>query len=239
MIKKLRFLPRCFLLIQRGFCYNKTTMIKSINKVIKILILSDVALITGLGFVAPIFAIFLTQNIQGGNVAVAGFAAAIYWIVHSVVMIPFGKYLDKNHGEKDDLWFIIIGNLLAALAVFGYLFSYLPWHIYILQGIYGLGMGMNVPGYTAIFTRHIDKGKEAFDWSVRGTLVGIGAGVAGALGGIVAQNFGFKTLFVSVTIFILLSAFLPFLISKEMRAKDKKMPVVPEIKTIQPPAPKE
>jgi len=37
------------------------------NKVIKVLILSDVALLTGLGFVAPIFAIFLTKQIQGGN----------------------------------------------------------------------------------------------------------------------------------------------------------------------------
>jgi len=214
-------------------------MIFSINKVIKFLILSDVALLTGLGFIAPIFAIFLTENIKGGNIEVAGFAAAIYWIVKSIVIIPFGRYLDKNHGEKDDLLFIIIGNLLAALAVFGYIFSRLPWHIYFLQGIYALGMGMNIPGYTAIFTRHIDKGREAFDWSVRGALIGVGTGVAGALGGIVASRFGFNILFIAVGIFILLSAFLPFLISKEIRTKDKKMPVVPEIKTIQPPAPKE
>ena len=214
-------------------------MIFSINKVIKFLILSDVALLSGLGFIAPIFAIFLTENIKGGNIEVAGFAAAIYWIVKSIVIIPFGRYLDKNHGEKDDLLFIIIGNLLAALAVFGYIFSRLPWHIYFLQGIYALGMGMNIPGYTAIFTRHIDKGREAFDWSVRGALIGVGTGVAGALGGIVASRFGFNILFIAVGIFILLSAFLPFLISKEIRTKDKKMPVVPEIKTIQPPAPKE
>lgn len=214
-------------------------MIKSINKVIKILILSDLALLTGLGFIAPIFAIFLTENIKGGNIEVVGFAAAIYWIVKSIVIIPFGRYLDKNHGEKDDLWFIVIGNLLAALAVFGYIFSYLPWHIYFLGALYAIGMGMNIPGYTAIFTRHIDKGREAFNWSVRGALIGMGTGVAGALGGVIAYRFGFNILFIGVTIFILLSAFLPFLISKEMRAKDKKMPVVPEIKTIQPPAPKE
>jgi MFS family permease len=214
-------------------------MIFSINKVIKLLILSDVALLTGLGFIVPIFAIFLTENIKGGNIEVAGFAAAIYWIVKSLVIIPFGKYLDRGPGEKDDLWFIIIGNLLAALAVFGYIFSRLPWHIYFLQGIYALGMGMNIPGYTAIFTRHIDKGREAFDWSVRGALIGVGTGVAGALGGIVASRFGFNILFIGVGIFILLSAFLPFLISKEMRTRDKKMPAVPEIKIIQPPAPKE
>lgn len=210
-----------------------------INKVIKILILSDMALLSGLGFVAPIFAIFLTKNIQGGNIEVAGFAAAIYWVVHSAVMIPFGKYLDKNHGEKDDLWFIIIGNALAAGAVVGYIFSRLPWHIYVFQAIYGLGMGMNMPGYTAIFTRHIDKGREAFEWSTRGTSVGIGSGVAGALGGIIAQSFGFNILFIGVTFFILLSAFLPILISKQMRSRDGKTPIVPQVKTIEPPAPKQ
>jgi MFS family permease len=216
---------------------NKYMM--AINRVIKILILSDVALLTGLGFVVPIFAIFLTENIQGGNVEVAGFAAAIYWIVNSLVIIPFGKYLDKNHGEKDDLWFVIIGNLLAAGVVFGYIFSRLPWHIYLLQAIYAIGMGMNIPGYTAIFTRHIDKGKEAFDWSVRGALIGVGTGVAGALGGMVAHKFGFNILFIGVGIFILLSAFLPLLVSKEMMSKDKKISKVPKRKVIQLPAPKE
>lgn len=211
----------------------------SINKVIRILILSDAVLLTGMGFVAPIFAIFIANNIQGGDVRVAGFAAATYWIVLSAVLIPFGKYLDKNHGEKDDLWFIVIGNTLAALAVFGYIFAKFPWHVYLLQAIYGIGMAMNIPGYTAIFTRHIDKGKEASSWSVRATFVGMGAGIAGSLGGIVAYRFGFKTLFLGIGVILLLSALLPLLIQKELKLKDKKMPLVPETKTLQPPAPKE
>ncbi len=212
-------------------------MIFSINKVIKFLILSDIALLSGLSFVTPIFAIFLTENIKGGNIEVVGFAAAIYWIVQSVVIIPFGQYLDKNHGEKDDLWFVIIGNLLAALVVFGYVFARLPWHIYFLQGIYALGMGMNIPGYAAIFTRHIDKDKEAFDWSVRAALVGIGAGLAGALGGIIAHNFGFNILFVGVGIFILLGTFLPLLILREMKPRDGEV-IISKTKMFRPPAPK-
>lgn len=210
-----------------------------INKVIKILILSDLMLLTGLGFAAPIFAIFLTNHIQGGNVKVAGFAAAVYWIVQCLVVIPAGKYLDKNHGEKDDLLFIVIGNILAALAVFGYIFSRLPWHIYFLQAVYALGMGMNIPGFTAIFTRHIDKGKEAFSWSARAALIGFGAGVAGALGGIIANRFGFRTLFLGAGILLLFSAALPFLISKEVIPKDKKVPKVPEVKILPPLTPKE
>ena len=98
---------------------------------------------------------------------------------------------------------------------------------------------MNVPGYTAIFTRHIDKDQEALDWSVRSCLIGIGAGASGALGGIIANRFGFNTLFICVGIFILLSAFLPFLISKEMRPKDKKTIRIPPGKGIRPSYPKE
>ena len=191
------------------------------NKVIKILILSDVALLTGLGFITPIFAIFLSENIKGGGAKVAGFAAAIYWIVESLVVIPFGKYLDKNHGEKDDLIFVIVGCILAGISVLFYIFSYLPWHIYLLQVIYAIGMGMNIPGYTAIFTRHIDRGKEAFEWSVRSSLVGFSTGIAGALGGIIASNFGFNVLFIGVAIFVLISAFIPVSIYKNMMPTKK------------------
>ena len=116
-----------------------------INKVIKILILSDVALISGFGFITPIFAIFLTDRIEGGNVEVAGYAAAIYWIVMSLVVIPLGRYLDKNHGEKDDLWFIIIGRFsnlwlsffLSALAYLSFTNSLRSGHGHEHPGVYG------------------------------------------------------------------------------------------------------
>ncbi len=212
---------------------------KLINKVIKILILSDVALVSGFGFISPIFAIFLTERIQGGNVEVVGYAAAIYWIVMSLVVIPFGRYLDKNHGEKDDLFFIIIGNILAASVVFAYIFSRLPWHIYFLQVFYAIGMGMNVSAYAAVFTRHIDKGKEASNWSIRAALIGVGAGMAGALGGIIAHRFGFNVLFILAIIFILFSAFLPFFIYKQIYPKDKKTIRTLPGKGIRPPYPKE
>lgn len=191
-------------------------MIKSINKVIKILIFSDLALLSGIGFVTPIFAIFLTERIEGGNVEVAGFAAAIYWIVKSIVVIPLGRYLDRKEGEKDDIYFVIFGNILAALAVFGYIFAYLPWHIYILEAIFGFGMAMNIPGYMAVFTRYIDPGREAFSWSVRTAFESVGTGAAGALGGIIAYRFGFDILFIMVMIFIFFSAILPYFIFKEI-----------------------
>ena len=214
-------------------------MLKSVNKVIKIMIASDVALLTGFGFMTPIFAIFIAQRVTVGDMAeaarVAGFAMAVYWGFKSVLQIPFGKYLDKNYGEKDDLYFVIIGNFLAALSVFGYIFSSQSWHIYILQGIYSLGMAMNIPGWTAIFSRHLDKGQEAFEWATRSTVIGIGAGAAGALGGMVASTFGFNILFIGVGIFVLASGLFPFLISKDIYLRKRKLPPVPTTKALQEP----
>jgi len=202
-----------------------------INKIIKVLILADIALVGGFGFVAPIFAIYVTDQIEGGNIEMIGYAAAIFLIVKSIFVIPFGRYLDKNHGEKDDVWFIIISTILASAVVFGYIFSRFAWHIYCLQVLYGIAMAMNVPAYTAVFTRHIDKGKEAFDWSVRSCLLGIGAGIAGALGGLIANRFGFNVLFFGVGSLILLGALFPLLIRKEISLSDKRALRIPEVKT--------
>lgn len=186
------------------------------NKVIRILILADVALLTGFGFILPIFAIFVTEQIQGGDVRVIGFVTFIYWIILSLVLIPCGRYLDKTKGEKDDLYFIIIGIVLSIVAVFGLIFAFLPWHLYLLWSIYAIGMGIYFPGYMAIFTRHIDKGKEALSWSTRMALVGMGMGIAGILGGTVVYYFGFNVLFFGIIILLLISIIFPLLILKEL-----------------------
>ena len=104
----------------------------------------------------------------------------------------------------------------------------MPWHIYVLQAIYGLGMAMNIAGWPAIFTRHIDKGREAFEWSTRSTLVGVGAGISGALGGIIITEFGFEILFISIGIFGLIGAFLPILIWNDVISIKR---IKPKIKT--------
>ncbi len=183
-----------------------------------------------MGFLTPIFAIFLTQNIQGATIQTAGLAAGIYWVVNSLAMIPIGKYLDKKEGERDDLLAVIWGNILTALVALGYIFSRETWHIYFLQAVYGFGMALNIPAYTAIFSRHLDKGKEAYVWGFRGAATGIVIGIAEGVGGIIAHRFGFNVLFIAAAVIVLASAILLFLISKEMKKKDKgTVPILPGI----------
>ncbi len=198
-----------------------------INRVIRTLIASDFLLQSGWGLIGPIFAIFLTKQIQGGSLEMVGFIAATYWIAKSVVQPFIAHFLDVKRGERDDFRFLISGMYLANLIPLGYAFSTQPWHIFTLEIIHGLAMACVVPSWAGIFTRHIDKGWEAFSWSIESTGIGFAAAFAAAFGGVLATFLGFKVVFVMVSIFGLISSSVLLLIRHQIFPKDHFAPRVP------------
>jgi len=204
---------------------------KRINKVIKVMVFSDLALLFGWGLVNPILAIYIVGSIKGGDTKVVGIAVGIYWLVKSVLQVPIAHYLDKNHGEKDDYYALIGGTLLASFTPLGFIFATLPWHMYVLQGVHALGMAMAIPSWSGIFTRHIEKGREAFCWSLDSSALGIGAGIAGIIGGTIAKIFGFTPLFIGVSVLGIVAALLFLLIRKDL------LPKVPEERVFPMPKP--
>lgn len=198
-------------------------MPKVINKIVGVLIFSDFFLNLGWGLLSPIFAIFILENIAkdpSRAAEIAGFSALFYWITKSFLEIPIGRYLDEKHGEKDDFWFMTIGLFVVALVPIGYLFATEPWHIYLFQILHAIGMAMALPSWLAIFTRHIDKGKEAFEWSMETTSIGAGAGIAGGVGGVIASILGFKILFIFVSILTLVAAILLLFVKNHVFTRD-------------------
>ncbi len=198
-----------------------------INKIVKMLIVSDFFLNSGWGLMGPIFAIFIVKNIAVGNIAeaakVAGFSALCFWITKSLLQIPIGRYLDKNHGERDDFWFMVLGTFMMALVPIGYLLSTQPWHIYALQFFYAIAAALNFPSWSAIFTRHIDRGKEAVEWGTHSTVSGLGVGIAGGLGGIAVAYFGFASVFIFVSMFSVLAGFLLLTLRQDISFRNKKV----------------
>jgi len=202
-------------------------MFKSINKVIQILITSDFLLQSGWGLIGPIFAIFLTKQIQGGDLKMVGFVAATYWLTKSIVQPFIAHRLDRKYGEKDDFNFLVVGMYIANLIPLGYAFSSQPWHIFTLEFIRAIAMACVVPTWAAIFTRHIDRGREAFSWSLESTGIGFAAAFAGALGGILASILGFKIVFVLVSLFGIISSSVLLLIRNQIFPKDHFAPRIP------------
>ena len=192
-----------------------------VNKIVRILIYSDFLLISAFGFLSPIFAIFLTQQLVGGSIQVAGFATTAYWLVKSIVQIPAAKYIDARRGERDAFWLLIIGSVLTSVIPFLYLFARMPWHIYTLQAILGIGAAISFPGWFAIFTRHVDKFKEGFEWSLHSVAIGLGFAGTAALGGILAERFGFAMIFILVGIASALGTVVLFVIRKDILRSDR------------------
>lgn len=202
----------------------------SVNKIVKTLVETDLFFVSSFGLIAPIFAIFITKQIQGGDVKVVGFAAGIYWILKSILQIPIGRLLDKIGGEKDDLYFLVAGYFITALVPFGYIFSHLPWHIYILEAIHSIGMALAIPAWAAMFTRHIDKGQEALEWGMESTGLSIGSGITGIVGGILVSKIGFSFVFMLVGVFAIIGALLPLLIYKDVARRGDHHLRFPKIK---------
>jgi MFS family permease len=180
----------------------------NINRIIKILIGADLLFMIAYGFLNPVFAIFLVQSIQGGTAKVAGIAIAILWLTKSVFRLPIAYFLDKNRGEHDDFYSMIIGFLIFSLSHFLYLFAKLPIHVYGIQFLMGLGAAFAFTPWYGFFARHIDRYHENFEWSIEVSLVGFGIAAASFATGIIADKFGFAPIFVISGIFALMGTLL-------------------------------
>ncbi|MBU1202735.1 MFS transporter [Patescibacteria group bacterium] len=190
-----------------------------INIIIKILIASDFIFWSSYQLFAPFFAIFVTDKIAGGGIETIGIAAALYLICKSLFEIPVGMYIDRSKSEKDDLFSAFLGTFLIGILYLGYLFITSVWELYLLQVLMGIAAAISYPGWCAIFTRHIDKGKEGFEWSLYDILSGIGMAGAAALGGFIIESFGFNSLFVLISIISIFSSFLLLLIKNQLYKK--------------------
>lgn len=185
-----------------------------LNKIIKYLVLSDLIFYTGWGLISPIFAIFILDSIIGGTAFVVGLCAGINLITRSILRIPFGMYADNS--QKISYYMMFYGLLISALVPIGYIYSTVPWNLYILQAILGASLAMSSAGWTCLYSRHMDRGKESTEWGVDAVAVGVGPGIAGVLGGLALTYFSFDKVFTGVTILGLIGVFVLLVVKKEI-----------------------
>lgn len=177
------------------------------NKVILTMVVVDFFIIGAFSTISPFFAIFVIQDIRGGTATVAGFAAAIYWITKSIFQLPISRWLDRTDGERDEFNALFFSYLVSAFIPIIYFFSFQPWHIYVAQALLGFIFAWAVPAWYSIFTRHLDKFRISFEWSLFSVSVGVSAALAASGAGLLVDYFGFRAVFILASAIILLSSF--------------------------------
>ena len=194
------------------------------NPTISTLIASDIFFSTGFGLVQPILAIYLNSDIKGGSILTAGLASAIFIITKSLIQLPFSRHVD-THDDSNDLKWLIVGSLLVTTTPFFYVFANHISTIFLAQLIYGIGSGLAYPAWVGLWSTHLDKGSESFQWSFYSTVVGIGTALAAALGAGIANYFGFiATFFFCGTMCALGCVILISLTAESRKRKRKHLP---------------
>lgn len=180
------------------------------NQFIRNLMFADLALFGGWGLIAPVFSIFVIDRVEGATLVTVGTGAAIYWILKSLLQIPVANFLDRSKGEESNFKVLITGLLLAAATAFLFTLARQIWAFYAVQALQAVAFGLYIPSWSAIFSRHLDKDRISFDWSLDSTAVGLSAGIAGFVGGAIANWLGFNGVFVFAALLSLVSAFIVF-----------------------------
>ncbi|OGD69469.1 hypothetical protein A3E89_01585 [Candidatus Campbellbacteria bacterium RIFCSPHIGHO2_12_FULL_35_10] len=201
---------------------NRYFNIKSVSSVVRYLTLADLFFLGGLGLIGPIFAVYIVETIPGANVDVVGMAMMIYLITKSFAQIPIGNFLDKMKGEKDDFWLLFTGFLLCSIIPLLYLQVNTAGELYLIEFFYGLFAALAFPSWYSIFTRHIDRGKEGLEWGTYNTLIDLGGAFSAGIGGLIAANFGFDTLFILSSVAVFIGALSLLFIYKEMKVPEVK-----------------
>ena len=179
----------------------------SINKVIELLLFFLFILNASAGLFAPLFAVFITGTLVGASLKTAGFAIAIYAIVKSFLQIPIARRIDRHPGEKDDFFVILLGSAIGVIYPLTLIFIKFTWQLYIMEAVCGVGDACLMAAYYAIFAHHVDRGAEGIEWSIFSVFgLTVSTAIGGAIGGIIADAFGFRTTFAVAAVLNLIAA---------------------------------
>jgi len=196
--------------------------LKDINPVVRLFIISDFFIVGGLGLITPIFALFVTDFIEGATIETVGLAMTIYLITKSVGQTPIGIFIDRWRGQKDDMLILILSSLGFFVVSISYMLIDTVLQLYIVQFFYGFLAAASFPTWVSVFTRSVDKGKEGFEWSIYQTMADFGAAITAAVGSFIAANYGFNAVFILMATFSLVGTISLISANKIMFGKHKR-----------------
>jgi uncharacterized membrane protein len=147
------------------------------------------------GLLGPIYAVFV-QNI-GGDLMTAGWAYGAFSIASGVLVIFLSRW-EERHAHQERI--MAAGFGLGCLGFLGYSFVSTPLHLLIVQVVLGVALAIRAPLFDSFYSLHLDLGKYAEEWGVWESMNLIVIGISAAVGGVIAQLFGFPVLFVAMFI---------------------------------------
>lgn len=188
------------------------------NRTIKLLMLSDILIFTGFGLITPILAIFIKDNLVGGTIFAAGFASTLFLVTKSSIQLPFSRYVDRS---EDKIKWLIVGTFLISLVPVVYIFSEHIYFIYAAEILHGIGGGLAYPTWLGLWSTHLDKKQESFEWSLYSTGISVGTAITAVIGAFLAEFVGFTVTFLAVGLMSLAGCGILFFLERKKESIKK------------------
>jgi len=163
-------------------------------KIVKYLLWASFLGTFGESMITPIVSLFNEK--VGGNVLDAGIGFALFSIFTGIVVVISGKikwFSNNTHG------IVFWGFLFAAIGDFSFYFVHNVLTLYAVQILNGISVGLLNPAWEALYTKSMKDGEEHELWSLWGGGASISTGIAALAGAVIANIFGFKTMFLCTT----------------------------------------
>lgn len=163
-----------------------TDYLKSINRAIILIILSDVFAWGLYAVLSILTGLYLSQRLDADITAVMGLGIFIYFITRAVVNFPAGKIMDLLPGHQDEAAALLLGSVLMGVPFVFYPLITTPYLYYILQVVFGIGAALHLVSSRKIFATSLDKNREAEEYSLYDIVICTFIAIAGLIAGVLA-----------------------------------------------------
>ncbi len=171
------------------------------NKALRVLLVTDSFVFLASAMIGPIYAIFVER--LNGNVLDAGLTSGLYALVAGIVTILAGVYSDKVRRNE---YVVIAGYALVGVGYILYQFVDSTLALFAIQALLGIGAGIHMPAYKALYSKNLDDMREGVEWGLWEGLTYFAIAGGAALGGVIAYLYGFPYVFAAMSVLCFLSA---------------------------------
>lgn len=181
------------------------------NRTLRALVITNGIILLAAAMLGPIYALFVKE--LGGNILHASATGAILAITAGITVLISGRLADKT---KDDRHIIVAGYALAGLAFLSMSAVSSIGQLFAAQMLLGFGQATYGPAFDKLYSTHLDKHKEAREWSIWSATFFFTTAIGAMTGGYIVTQYGFTPMFVAMGALCFASAAYLFSLPKKL-----------------------
>lgn len=175
------------------------------NKALKVLHLSNGIFVLAGSLLGPLYAIYV------GGITNGVMPVSVAWATFLISATLFSYILSKvGDSIKEHEYLLMAGFILRGIAWLSYIFVPDFYFLLLVQFILGIGEALGTPAFDAIFSEHVHKGHQIYEYSEWKIVSNIALVIGTLLGGYIVQNYGFQILFLLMAFLSLISFFIVY-----------------------------